>query len=321
MITQRALAALLLLFPLFASSQTRLSGYKVDPAWPQKPADVAWGDMPGVAVDRQDRIWIFTRAVPAVQIYAADGKFVQAWREMEYGSAHHIKFDAQGNVWLADIGLHTVRKYTPDGKLVLSLGTPKNAGQDERRFDRPTDMAITPEGDIFVSDGYGNNRVVHFDRNGKFVKAWGKKGGGPGEFNLPHGIGVDSKGTLYVADRNNARIQVFDRNGKFLAQWTNLLVPWSIWITAQDEIWTCGSSPMREANEQGMTGIPPKDQVFMKFNASGKLLQLWVVPKGTDGQEKPGECNWVHAIAPDSKGNLYAGDIRGKRVQKFAWQP
>jgi len=321
MMRQRSLAALLLFFPLLGWSQARLLSYKVDPAWPQKPADMAWGDMPGVAVDRQDRIWIFTRAKPAVQIYGADGKFLQAWRDLECGMAHHIKFDAQGNVWLADAGLHIVRKFTPEGKVVMSLGTPKNPGEDERRFNRPTDMAITREGEIFVSDGYGNNRIVHFDRNGKFVKAWGKKGSGPGEFNIPHGIGIDSKGLLYVADRSNARIQVFDRNGKFLAQWTNLLVPWSIWVTAQDEIWTCGSSPMSESNPEGMLGIPPKDQVFMKFNTKGNLLQLWTVPKGVDGQEKPGECNWVHAIAPDSKGNLYVGDIVGKRVQKFVRQP
>lgn len=313
-------AKILFALAVFAG-QAGPAGYRVDPSWPKKPPEIAWSDMPGVAVDRQDRVWIFTRNQPVVQIYAPDGTFVKAWDHVEHKVAHHIKFDPEGNVWLPDVGIHVVRKFSPEGKPLLTLGTPNEPGEDERHFNKPTDVAVTPEGDIFVSDGYGNNRVVHFDRNGKFVKAWGRKGRGPGEFNLPHGIGVDSRGRLYVADRNNARIQVFDQSGKFLDSWWNLLVPWSIWVTPQDEIWTCGSSPSLEVNENGMTGIPPRDQVFMKFHASGKLLQLWTVPKGTDGHEKPGECNWVHAIAVDSKGNLYAGDIKGKRVQKFVWHP
>jgi hypothetical protein len=120
-----------------------------------------------------------------------------------------------------------------------------------------------------------------------------------------------------VADRSNARIQVFDQNGTFLEQWRNLLVPWSLWITPQDEIWTSGSSPTLAFDSRGMTGIPPPDQVFMRLNTSGKLLELWCPRLGVDGQEKPGETNWVHALAADSKGNLYAGDIRGHRLQKF----
>jgi hypothetical protein len=303
--------------PAEAHPSGRVGGWRVDPSWPQKPADVKWGEMPGVAVDRQDRVWIFTRAAPYVQTYAADGTFVGAWKDFEYGRAHHLKFDPEGNLWLADIGLHTVRKHGPDGKLLLSLGTPGKPGVDESHFDKPTDMAITPAGDVFISDGYGNNRVVHFDKSGKFVKAWGKKGRGPGEFDLPHWIGVDSKGLLYVADRNNARIQVFEQSGRFVAEWKDLLVPWNIWITPKDEIWSCGSTPTLHKNEQGMTGIPPPDQVFMKFDGTGRVLQVWCPPKGVDGQEKPGDCNWVHAIALDSKGAIYAGDIKGMRVQKF----
>ena len=118
-----------------------------------------------------------------------------------------------------------------------------------------------PSGDIFVSDGYGNNRVVHFDGKGGFVNAWGRRGSGPGEFNLPHAITVDSKGRLYVADRSNARVQVFDQNGTFLEQWRNVLVPWSLWITPQDEIWTSGSSPTLTFDSRGMTGIPPAEEV------------------------------------------------------------
>jgi len=138
---------------------------------------------------------------------------------------------------------------------------------------------------------------------------------------LPHSIVCDSHGRLYVADRNNVRIQVFSPQGKLLAVWKDILVPWGLWVSPKDEIWACGSSPMPWRLDPkyptAPLGCPPKDQVLMKFNTDGKLLQLWTVPKGEDGQEKPGELNWVHGIALDSKQNIYCGDIIGKRLQKF----
>ncbi|NUQ65185.1 MAG: 6-bladed beta-propeller [Pirellulales bacterium] len=291
--------------------------YEVDPSWPQRPDAVQWGAMPGVAVDRDDNIWIFTREKPPVQVYRPDGKLVRAWGEQFIGKAHQIKFDREGNVWLADVGNHVVLQCTPEGKLLRTLGTPGRPGCDESHFDRPTDMAIGPDGEVFVSDGYGNARVVHFDKQGRFVKSWGKLGTGAGEFNLPHAIVMDSKGRLYVADRNNVRIQVFDRDGKFLEQWQNLLVPWSFWMTENDEIWTCGSSPMIWRPEDKVLGCPPKDQLFMRLDTSGRVLQIWTVPKGEDGKEQPGELNWLHSLALDSRGNIYAVDIIGKRAQKF----
>jgi streptogramin lyase len=290
--------------------------YVVDSKWPQKPAEFQWAEMPGVAVDARDQVYLFTRANPPVQVYTADGKFVRAWGEKAIKSAHHIKIDPEGNVWVADIGHHVVRKFTPEGKLLLTLGTPDHPGCDETHLNQPTDMAVTPAGDVFVSDGYGNARVVHFDKSGKFVRAWGELGTKPGQFSIPHAIAY-CKDRLYVADRNNVRVQVFDRQGKLLDVWNNLIVPWGFCVTPQDEIWVCGSSPMQWRKEDNALGCPPKDQVFMKFNPDGKLLQLWTVPKGADGLEKPGEVNWVHAIAVDSKGNLYAGDIKGKKAQKF----
>ncbi len=307
--------------------------YEVDPSWPDKPADFTWGNkkdtksqkayelpqqsVPGVAVDKQDRVWILTRTEPPVQVYDKSGKFIRAWGEKMFKATHHIKIDRDGNIWASDASRHVIRKFTPEGKLLLTLGTLDEAGKDKKHFDRPTDMAITPKGDIFVSDGYGNSRIVHFDSKGRFVKTWGSKGIKTGQFNLPHAIVVDSKGRLYVADRANARIQVFKQNGKFVADWADIIVPWGIWITDKDEIWVCGSSPMQWRDGDERLGCPPKDQLVMKFNTKGKLLQLWTIPKGADGQEKPGELNWVHGIALDSKGNIYLGDIKGGRVQKF----
>ena len=298
------------------SSAHASGGFEVDPNWPQRPDSITWGHVPGVAVDTGDQVWVFTRAKTPIQVYDTEGNFIRAWGEGKIGKAHHLKIDAEGNIWVADNGLHVVLQFTPEGKLLKQLGTSGESGEDESHFNQPTDIAITPSGEVFVSDGYGNNRIVHFDRHGKFVKTWGKLGTRPGEFDLPHAIAIDSQGRLYVADRNNARIQVFDQDGNFLDQWANLLVPWGFAVTASDEIWVCGSSWTPRIGS-AMVGIPPKDQLFMKFAPSGKLLELWTVPKGEDGQEQPGQLNWVHAIAFDSQGNLYAGDINGQRVQKF----
>lgn len=294
--------------------------YVHDPVWPQKPAEFKWAEMSGVAVDANDNVYIHTRATPPVQVYDATGKFIRAWGQdtINAKGAHHIKIDGAGNVWTTNIEDHVVQKHTPEGKLLLTIGTKGAAGRDATHLNKPTDMAVTPAGDVFVSDGYGNARVVHFDKSGKFVKDWGELGSKPGQFSIPHAIALDSKGRLYVADRNNVRIQVYDQAGKLLDSWTNLVVPWGFHVTKQDEIWVCGSSPTQWRNSDNTLGVPPKDQLFMKFTSEGKLVQLWTVPKGQDGLEKPGELNWVHCIAEDSKGNLYAGDIRGKKAQKFS---
>lgn len=299
--------------------------YEVDPAWPQKPADYTWAAMPGVAVDGEDNIWIFTRSMPPVQVYRPDGKFVKAWGDKTIGNAHHIKIGPDGNIWVADIGLHIIRKFTPNGDILLTLGTEGMAGESESLLNKPTDMAVTPSGDVFVSDGYGNNRVVHFGPDGKFVKAWGKMGIGPLDFSLPHAIAVDSRGRLYVADRNNVRIQVYTQGGELLDSWPNVIVPWGFWMTKKDELWVCGSSPMPWREDPDYPGAPlscpPRDQLVMKFAPSGRALQLWTIPKGVDGKEQPGDVNWLHAVAEDSHGNLYLGDIIGQRAQKFTLQP
>ncbi len=291
-------------------------GYKVDPDWPRKPAKFEWGDVPGVAVDAEDNVWMFNRGNVAVQVYRTDGSLLRSWDHLSFKKAHHITIGPQGNVWVADEASQVVQKYTPEGKLLLTLGTAGETGEDAKHFNRPTDVAISQEGDVFVSDGYGNSRIVHFDSEGNFIKTWGKLGTAPGEFDVPHSIVFDSRNRLYVADRSNARVQVFETSGRFLAEWRNLLVPWGIWITKSDEIYVCGSSPMRWAS-QGRLGTPPKDQILLKFSSSGRVLEHWTFPLGELGKEQPGELNWVHAVAVDSRGQVYLGDIKGQRVQRM----
>lgn len=295
------------------STSTIHQGYKPDPAWPKKPGSIVWGEVSGVAVDKQDNVWVYVRSAPHLQIYAPDGTLIKTWPALEHKRAHHIKFDPEGNVWLSDVGLHTVRKYSVDGALLLTLGTPGVAGSDERHFNQPTDMAITPAGDIFVSDGYLNTRVVHFDKTGRYVKAWGAPGTGPGQFNLVHAIVVDSKGRLYVGDRSNSRIQVFEQSGAFVEQWRNLIIPWGLWILPNDEIWACGPSPVTADK----AGTPPVDQMMMRLTTSGRVLEVWCPKVGP----LPGETEWVHAIAMDSKANVYVGDVKGHRIQKLVPAP
>ena len=300
--------------------QNLIDTFEVDPTWPDRPDDLEWGQMPMLEIDAKGDIWVLTRAETPVQVYKPDGTFVRAWGKGQFQTVHQLRLDPDGNVWIADAADHTVRKFTPDGQLLLTLGTLDEAGGDETHFDKPTDMVVLPSGDIFITDGYSGNRVVHYGRDGRFIKSWGEMGTGPGQFSLPHSIAADSAGRLYVAGRNNNRIQVFDQDGNLLDTFPPVCVPWTITITDRDEIYVCGASPTQWTDEP-MVGIPPKDQLVMKFDTSGRLLAMWMFPKAEDGKEKPGELNWVHGIAVDAQGNLYLGDIIGQRAQKFVRVP
>jgi len=295
----------------------RTPWYAVDESWPQTPAESERTAVSGIAVDAKNQVYVFTRSNPPVQIYAQDGKYIRGWGQGVVEQSHHMKLDPKGNVWLADIGNHTIRQFTPEGNLLLTLGIPGEFGEDERRLSQPTDVVVSPQGDIFVSDGYGNNRIVHFDAKGKFVKQWGQMGTEPGDFCNPHAISIDSQGRLYVADRYNGRIQVFSQAGELLDVWDDVVIPWGLWITPDDHVWVCGSSPDAwPADPMVSRGGKPRDQLLMKFNTSGKLLQLWNVPLG-GAETLPGQLNLVHCLAVDHDGNIYCGDILGKRAQKF----
>jgi sugar lactone lactonase YvrE len=288
----------------------------VDPHWPQKPAGVTWAAMSGVDVDANDNIYLFTRSQPAVQVYRPDGTLVRSWSPASCRGAHHVRVDPEGNVWLPEFRNHVLQKYSPQGKLLLTLGEFGKKGSDAKHFDGVTDVAVLPSGDLFVSDGYQNRRVAHFDRNGRFVSQWGTEGTGPGQFALPHSIVADRQNRLYVADRNNARIQVFDTQGKLLAMWDNLITPWGLFMTKADELWVCGSSRVRKG--AGWMIAPPPDQMLMKLSLDGKVLFRSSLPTIRTRPGMPGEVDWVHAVAADSQGNLYLGDIQGQRAQKFA---
>jgi sugar lactone lactonase YvrE len=289
----------------------------VDPSWPQKPEAITWGALSGVTVDHRDQVYVFNRSEPTVQVYSPDGALIRSWSTGNAKGTHHIKLDPDGNVWIADFRNHVIEKYTPEGKRLLTLGEAGKAGCDEGHFNGPTDMAFLPCGDVFISDGYGNRRVVHFDKEGRFVKAWGEEGTAPGQFALPHGIAIDSQNRIYVADRNNARTQVFDTDGKLLAVWDSEIMPWGFALAENDEIWVCGSTRVRQPNDDGWIITPPVAQLLVKFNTEGKALLRVPLEMPSAAGSNPGDVDWVHCIAVDSKGRIYLGDIQGKRVQRF----
>jgi sugar lactone lactonase YvrE len=302
------------------------AGYQVDPSWPSEKAPGAeWGGMSSVAIAPDGNVWTFNRGKIPVQVFNPSGKLVSYWPPSDlFRNPHTLRFDHSGKLWVVDTQTHTVRQFTQDGKVVLTIGTPNEFGEDETHMNQPNDVAFGPNGEVFVSDGYGNNRIVAFDRKGKFLRSWGKLGSHTGEFSQPHSVAIDSKGRIYVADRNNSRIQIFDLQGKFLNQWENIITPWAIAITPQDDIYICGSSPTLWSQvpaTQQTIATPPKDQIVMRLDVEGHLKQLLVVPKGENGKEKPGDLNWVHSMAVDTQGNLYFADVSGKRAQKFLKVP
>lgn len=293
-------------------------GYKLDPSWPkQKAPGGDWGQMSSVAIGPNGNIWTFNRGKLPVQVFTPDGNLVKSWGDGGlFQNPHTIRFDSSGNLWIADTGTNTVRKFDLDGKVLLTLGTPNEAGADQTHLNQPNDIAVAPNGDVYVSDGYGNDRVVVFDKSGKYLRSWGRLGNGPGEFSQPHSLVLDSRGRVYVADRNNDRIQMFDGMGRFLTEWKNIITPWALFMTKDDELYVCGSSPMLWSEvppNQAALATPPKDQLFMKFDAEGRLKQLWVIPKG----DKPGEVNWIHSMAVAADGSIYFAEVQGKRAEKF----
>ncbi|MCH2213242.1 MAG: peptidyl-alpha-hydroxyglycine alpha-amidating lyase family protein [Fuerstiella sp.] len=295
-------------------------GYKVDLRWPQEKSSYSWKAMPGIAIDETGLVWTINRGEMPVQVYTQDGVLVRQWGRGYFSSPHQIRFGHQGHVWVADSKAHAVYKFTRDGEKLVTIGIPGEPGDDNRHLKMPTDMVEFPSGEVFISDGYRNNRIVVSNAQGTITRTWGELGTGPGEFSLPHSIDRDSKGRLYVADRNNSRIQVFSEDGTFVDQWTNLCQPWTVRVTSEDEVYICGASPTQWREEYTQLGIPPKDQIVMKFDTTGRVLAWWRFPQGPDEVDsgvKPGELSWVHGLAIDLHGNLYLGDIMGQRAQRF----
>ena len=219
--------------------------YKAVPGWGQQlPTGMKWGETSGMAIDAKGTILAFTRAEPPIIELNADGKVLRTWGDKMFVWPHGIRVDQEGNIWITDgqnnkegTNGQLVYKFSPDHRILMTIGTKGMAGEGEYTFNGPTDVAIGRNGDIFVTDGHVNARVVKYTKDGKFIKAWGKKGKGPGEFNLPHSVAIDSSGRVFVADRSNNRIQIFDQDGNFLDQWTQFGGDSSLTILPDDTLY------------------------------------------------------------------------------------
>jgi DNA-binding beta-propeller fold protein YncE len=203
---------------------------------------VEWGQTAGLAIDANDRLYAFTRKPTPVIEFNAEGRVLKTWGEGLFVYPHGIRVDQGDFLWITDARArdgkgHQVFKYSRSGELLMTLGTAGVAGDGRDTFNGPTDVAIAPNGEIFVADGHGNNRIVKFSKDGAFIMQWGKKGAAPGEFDLPHTLFFDRRGRLLVGDRSNKRIQIFDQNGRFLEQWTQFGSPSGIFIASDDTLY------------------------------------------------------------------------------------
>lgn len=263
------------------------------------PESVTLGPCSAVDFDSKGRLYVFHRGKQPILCFDRNGKFLRSWGDRIIGTAHGLRVDRDDNVWVTDIGHHTVFKFSPKGKLLLSLGKLDRPGRGTNQFNKPTDVAFGPKGEIYVSDGYGNSRVMKFAANGKFLASWGKPGKGRGEFDLPHSILVDAKGRVLVGDRENDRVQVFDSNGKLL------------------EIWT-GFAPFgMEFDRTGNLFVADgRANAILRISAKGKVIEKW----GRKGK-RAGEFNLPHMLAADAKGHLYVAEVGGRRVQKLVRKP
>jgi WD40 repeat protein len=280
--------------------------YKVVENWVQLPqGETSIGGVSGVTVDDKGQIHLFRRDHPeAGNIWTLDpnGKFLRAWGE-KVMRTHGLRHDKEGNIWITDVNGHQVKKYSPDGKVLLTLGKLGVAGTGHDTFDQPSDSLVASNGDIFVTDGYGNSRVVRFNKDGKYIKEWGTLGSGPGQFDLPHQIVQDSLGRLLVADRGNARIQLFDIEGQYLGQWTHLGDPFGMDISKDDTL---------VVGDFGRSTPPSTSDGHIAIADARTGKELYRIKGFTH----------THTVAFDAAGNIYVGsnsdgdgNIRG--LKKF----
>jgi sugar lactone lactonase YvrE len=294
--------------------------YREDVGWAKTALGRPFGSTIGVDIDRDGKsVWVYDRCgggtcqnskIAPVMKFDPTGKLVAAFGSGLVNDPHGFYVDRDNNIWLTDFRGkdgkgHTVLKLSPDGKVLMTLGKPGVAGDGPDTFNSPTDVLIAPNGDIFVADGHGaqtNARIVKLSKEGKFIKAWGKEGKAPGEFDVPHGLGMDSQGRLFVADRANNRIQIFDQDGKFLAEWKQFGRPSGVFIDKNDIIYVADSQSSDKTNpgfKQGIRIGSAKDGKVTAF------IQETV------------DVGALEGVAADDSGNVYGGYTNKMNFRRF----
>ncbi|MEO5947059.1 MAG: peptidyl-alpha-hydroxyglycine alpha-amidating lyase family protein [Chitinophagaceae bacterium] len=295
--------------------------YELVKDWPQLSPGYSVGQPTGIGIDSSGHIFIFHRAgrrwtepfpdstisLPTIlELDNASGKILNSWGANLFIMPHGLTVDKNNNVWLTDVGLHQVFKFSHDGKLLMKLGVPKVPGNDSLHFNLPTDIAVCNDGSFYVSDGYGNSRVVKFSAVGKYLFSWGKYGNKPGEFNIPHAIALDDKDNVFVADRENNRIQVFDGAGTFIKELKNneqvTQIPSLTLDNNQDLFAVDYDFKDKTVNGSTVFRYDSTGKVFIKFSGEGTNKRA---------------VAWFHDVSVDKDGNVYVGDILNMRLLKF----
>jgi DNA-binding beta-propeller fold protein YncE len=302
------------------------------------PEGRVWGSTAGIGIDPDGKsVWVAERCsafVPPSQLksgdqYGCDGssldpilKFDESGKLVKsFGAGlilfpHGLSVDPEGNIWVTD-GLgkggkgHQVWKFSPDGKVLMVLGKQGIAGGGLDEFNAPSATAVAPNGDIFVADGHSGNtnaRIVKFDKTGKFIKTWGKKGSAPGEIDGPHTLAMDSRGRLFLGDRSNNRIQIFDQDGNFLDQWTQFSRPSGVYIDKNDVIYVADSESgsVNKAHGDWKRGIrvgSAKDGTVTAF-----------IP---DPDENPPSTSAAEGVTADAQGVIYGAEVGPRRVMRY----
>lgn len=299
--------------------------YKLDEGWGKLPDGNNILDIPGIAVDSEDRVYVFSRDKQGVFIFDSEGNFKNTiGKKIIFDRPHGAYIDLDDSLYLIDDDGHVVRKFSSSGKLLLTLGSQGESSdsgcvnRDYRTikrgaspFNYPTNIAISSVGDIFVSDGYGNARVHRFSPSGELILSWGEPGEKPGQFNLPHDIAISNDGRVYVADRENSRIQVFDQKGNFITQWTDLNRPCGLHIDKDNNVYVAElGKRVGRYDLDYKEGLPdfPSDVLWSRlsiYDLEGKLITRW----GEADFNLPGSFLASHCVCTDSKGNLYVGEV------------
>ena len=308
-----------------APQNSQPNPYRTIENWAKLPAGRTWGASAGVDVDSSGNIWVAERCgantcegsnLAPILEFDSSGKLLKSFGAGMFLFPHGLTVDKDGNIWVTDgHGAEgkgqQVFKFSPDGKVLMTLGKAGIAGDGPDTFNMPSAVAIGPNGDIFIADGHGgnsNNRIVKFTKDGKFIKTWGKKGTGPGEFDLPHCLAFDSKGRLFVGDRNNNRIQIFDQDGNYLEEWKQFSRPSGIFIDKNEVIYVADSeSESVSKNHYGWK------RGIRIGNVKGGLVTAFI----PDPVEVAAGTSAAEGVAVDSKGAIYGAEVGPKDLKKY----